>query len=204
MVMGGKSQVLSLTMTDISQEKATYRAQAREHRDKLPAYSMDFERVIEVFFDEISPDKGQKIAVYWPVGKEFDGRFLMDDLIKRGFTCLLPKVLSDSRVLSFVTWTPDIEMEKGAFDVMEPNSDEAHDPDIVLAPLLAFDQRGTRLGQGGGYYDATIESLRAKKEITYAGPGYSSQAVLFNLPKEDHDQTLDCMVTPDKVAFCTH
>lgn len=188
-------------MTDIFQEKATYRAQAREHRDKLPTHSMDFERVIDTFFDGITPEKHQKIAIYWPVGKEFDGRFLMDDLFKRGFTCLLPKVLKESRVLSFVNWAPDTEMKEGAFGVLEPDSAETHDPDIILAPLLAFDQRGTRLGQGGGYYDATIAGLRSKKEVVYAGLGYSSQAVLFNLPKEDHDQKLDCMVTPDKVIW---
>lgn len=199
MVMGGKSQVLCYTMNDISQKKAQYRQQARIHRDQTPPDPAVSEAIIEPFLDEIKPEKHQKIALYWPTDKELDCRFLADELCKRGFTVLLPKVIADTKILSFAPWTPDTEMIEGEFGILEPENNDDMTPDIVLAPLLAFDQKGTRLGQGGGYYDATIADLRKNGAVLYAGLGYGAQAVLFNLPKEEHDQALDCIITPEKV-----
>ncbi len=185
----------------MKEEKQTFRDQARTHRAQLTVNPMDFESVIEVFLKEIKPQKQQKIALYWPVGTEFDGRFLLDELSGRGFECLLPKVSDGTRVLSFVARSDDCRMAESAFGVLVPQNGEVKSPDIVLAPLLAFDRKGVRLGQGGGYYDATIEALRADGDILYAGLCYGEQAVLFNLPKEGHDQLLDCVVTPQGVTW---
>jgi 5-formyltetrahydrofolate cyclo-ligase len=90
-------------------------------------------------------------------------------------------------------------MKEAAFDIQEPQYGDVVKPDMVLAPLLAFDQKGYRLGYGGGYYDATIQALRKQKEITYIGVGYAEQAVLFKLPREAHDIPLDYMLTPQGV-----
>jgi 5-formyltetrahydrofolate cyclo-ligase len=102
--------------------------------------------------------------------------------------------------LGFAFWKDDMELKRGGeHDVLEPvvnDSTRWLDPDIVIVPLLAFDRRGYRLGQGGGHYDATLEKLRAKKKIIAVGLAYAQQACLFNLPVEDHDQKLDWVITP--------
>lgn len=181
------------------QEKDNYREHARAHRDRLDVDDADFETVIDVFLQEFKPKKDQVIALYWSSGKEFDCRFLLDELVKQGFQCALPVVEKDSRALTFKTWNHDTEMVKGAFGIQEPSEGDVVIPDIVIAPLLAFDQRGYRLGQGGGYYDATLGDLQAQKEVTYIGVGYAEQAVLFKLPREEHDIPLDYMLTPKDV-----
>jgi 5-formyltetrahydrofolate cyclo-ligase len=189
-------------MTNIKntkQEKQTYRDQARIHRERLPVDSTDFEKIIDVFFEQFKPSKSQVIALYWPVGKEFDCRFLMDELVTQGFKAALPKLEKGSRILNFVPWAHESTMVKNALGIPEPESEETLLPDIVIAPLLAFDQKGFRLGQGGGYYDATLESLRAEKDILYIGIGYAEQAVLFKLPNEPHDIPLDVVLTPQGV-----
>lgn len=185
--------------TDLKQEKDNHREQAKLHRERIERDETDFESIINVFLEFFKPKTEQVISAYWPLGREFETRFLLDELVKQGFTCALPRVQKESRVLEFVKWTHDTPMVKGAFDVEAPQSDDIVTPDIVLAPLLAFDQKGYRLGYGGGYYDATIETLRAEKEITYIGVGYAEQAVLFKLPREAHDIPLDYMLTPKGV-----
>ncbi len=169
------------------------------HRDRIEINQEDFENIINIFFDFFKPNSKQIIAAYYPMGKEFDTRFLLDELVNRGFTCALPRVQKGSRILEFVRWTQDTAMKKGAFGIEEPQDGESVTPDLLLVPLLAFDQKGYRLGYGGGYYDATIAHLRASKEITTIGVGYAEQAVLFNLPREAHDIPMDYMLTPDGV-----
>jgi len=181
---------------DLKSEKQTLRENARLHRERLDVDEGDFERVVDVFFEEVNPSQDKIISLYWPVGKEFDCRFLLDELVTRGFQCALPVVQKDNRVLTFKQWTHDTKMTRGAFDVFEPENGAVFLPDIVLAPLLAFDQKGYRLGQGGGYYDTTLEALRAQKQVSYIGVGYAEQAVLLKLPREAHDVPLDAMLTP--------
>lgn len=186
-------------MNDIlKNEKDNYRTHAKLHRDQLENNAADFESIINIFFEFFKPKNDQIISAYWPLGKEFETRFLLDELVKQGFQCALPRVQKDERILDFVKWDHETPMKAGAYDIQEPEGAFVI-PDIVIAPLLAFDQKGYRLGYGGGYYDATIEALRQQKEITYIGIGYAEQAVLFKLPREAHDIPLDYMLTPQRV-----
>lgn len=177
--------------------KQTIREQARFHRDHLTIDQMDFERVIHAFMTGFKPQKDDIIALYWPSGKEFNTRFLIDELSKQGFQCALPCVEKDSRILTFKTWKPGDALEKGAYGVYEPIDGTTVEPNVFICPLLAFDRHGYRMGQGGGYYDATIAHYRSQKNITAIGIGYAQQAVLFNLPIEEHDQKMDYILTPD-------
>lgn len=184
---------------DLKSEKNNYREHAKRHRDSIEIQEENFESIINVFSDFFKPKIEQIISAYWPLGKEFDTRFLLDELAKQGFTCALPLVQKNKRELEFVKWTQDKPMVKGEFGIEEPQGGECVTPDIVIAPLLAFDQKGYRLGYGKGYYDSTITALRKQKEITYIGVGYAEQAVLFKLPREPHDIPLDYMLTPKGV-----
>ena len=135
-------------MTDAISLKKTYREQARLHRERLPVAQSDYEQVIDVFFNFFTPKKSAVIAAYWPINKEFDCRYLMDELHQRGFQCALPIVEKGSKVMKFGQWVPETELNKNGFGIMEPSQDNLLEPDYILAPLLAFDQKGNRLGQG--------------------------------------------------------
>ncbi|HEX7776276.1 MAG TPA: 5-formyltetrahydrofolate cyclo-ligase, partial [Parvibaculum sp.] len=65
---------------------------------------------------------------------------------------------------------------------------------VVLLPLLAFDSAGRRLGYGGGYYDRTLEALRAKTSVIAVGLAFSAQEA-EELPEDQYDQRLDWVVT---------
>lgn len=183
----------------MSQNKILLRENARKHRASIHVRADDFEAAANHFFDHIQPQTGQIISGYWPMGREFDPHFILERACKERFTCCLPDVDPNTRILRFIRWTPKSEMVTGAYNIPVPkieNESDVLEPDIVLMPLLAFDRRGYRLGQGGGYYDATLEQLRSHKNIQAVGMGYAEQAVLFNLPIEEHDQKLDWIITP--------
>lgn len=89
-------------------------------------------------------------------------------------------------------------MVPGAFGALIPEGGEAVDPDVLIVPLLAFDRHGFRLGYGGGFYDRTLEGLRARKSILAIGFAYESQE-MDEVPIEPTDQPLDLIVTEREV-----
>lgn len=179
--------------------KNELRQQARDTRNRLTPTLEEAEAVSRLFFETLNPAAGTVVAAYWPKGKEFDTRVIIDDCLKRGITVALPVLPKTGRAMSFRQWREGETLVNNSFNVSEPESGAEVDPDIVLVPFLAFDRRGYRLGYGGGHYDATIAALRARKEIVAIGVGYGEQAVLFNLSIEEHDEKLDMVMTPQTV-----
>lgn len=190
-------------------EKETIRHEAVRHRDRIDPFSEDIEAVCDHFIKAIKPEKGQVIAFYWSKEREFPVTALLDEMLKNGYMCALPVMQDEGRrELLFARWDEDVPLVKGPFGVMQPeigDDTEWVEPDILIVPFLAFDRRGYRMGYGGGYYDATITALRARKDVTTVGLGYAQQAVLFNLPTEPHDEKLDWVITPqDAHKFINH
>ncbi|MBI2234408.1 MAG: 5-formyltetrahydrofolate cyclo-ligase [Micavibrio aeruginosavorus] len=174
------------------------RHEALLHRDRIDPREESAEDACENFLKSIDPEPDQIVALYWPKGREFDTIPLLHELLTRGLTCALPVIEKGSRVLKFASWKEGDPLIKGPFGVMQPVADEKTvwvDPDIFVIPYLAFDRHGHRLGYGGGYYDTTLRHYREKKKILSVGYGYGQQAVLFNLPAEDHDEKLDWIIT---------
>ncbi len=113
----------------------------------------------------------------------------------RGFEMALPIVPSRGQPLIFRRWRAGDAMDTGPFEIAEPRAGQpVLSPDLILAPLLAFDRTGARLGYGGGYYDRTIAGLRDKKPVTVVGIAYAAQEV-DAVPCGETDVPLDWVVT---------
>ena len=182
--------------------KQTLREEAIRFRNSIDPMSEDMDEFVSEFFEGLKPSAGQVVAVYWPRGKEFDTGQLSESLIKAEVICALPVIQKNSRELKFAEWNESVALVKGPFDVMQPEVNDKTqwlEPDIIAVTLRAFDRHGNRLGYGGGYFDATLATLRERKKVRAVGIGYSLQAVLFNLPAEPHDQKMDWIITPGKV-----
>ncbi len=73
--------------------------------------------------------------------------------------------------------------------------------DVVLAPGLAVDHRGTRMGQGGGCYDRALPRRRPGTPVLVVlHPGELLDPSAPLLPHEPHDQPVDAVVTADGVT----
>jgi 5-formyltetrahydrofolate cyclo-ligase len=101
--------------------------------------------------------------------------------------------------LRFREWTPGARMVEGAFKALIPEEGAWVEPEVLIVPMLAFDARGYRLGYGGGFYDRTLEGLRAKGPVLAVGFAFSAQQVA-TVPTERTDQRLDAMVTEKGVT----
>ena len=86
----------------------------------------------------------------------------------------------------------------GPFGAKIPAELRFFEPEIVIVPLVAFSRAGGRLGYGGGFYDRTLEKLRAKRPTLAIGFAFDAQEA-EGLPLEPTDQPLDMLVTESRV-----
>ncbi len=111
----------------------------------------------------------------------------------------VPRVVGDH--LEFLPWEPERETARGSFGIQEPVDGEPvplFRHDVVLAPLVAFDDHGRRLGQGGGYYDRALGAIAREHRPVVIGIAHSFQQVAL-VPTESWDVPLDAVVTEDDV-----
>lgn len=138
---------------------------------------------------------GTIVAGYSPINSELDPFPLMRALADKGATLALPVIIARNHALIFLEWQPDEGLVRGPYGIFQPSSDaDEVDPDIVLVPLAAFDRAGHRIGYGRGYYDRTLENLRAIKKVTVIGVAFAVQEI-ETVPRLPHDEQLDCVLT---------
>ena len=142
------------------------------------------------------------VGVYWPMRDEADTQWLIEALAYHDFVVALPAMQGRGLPLVFRKWTRRDPLIPGDFGVMEPSRrlPEVR-PDLLFAPLAAFDRRGHRLGYGAGYYDATLRELRAMKPLLAVGVADATQEVA-EAPAEPHDQPLDLVLTENELIEC--
>jgi 5-formyltetrahydrofolate cyclo-ligase len=113
---------------------------------------------------------------------------------------LLPFLRGDEmRAAEYLT---DDELIPTSYGPMEPERPEAVDPsrvDVVIAPGLAFDRQGHRLGYGGGHYDRYLALIRA--EARRIGIAYHVQ-IVDEVPHGPGDERLDVVVTDRETILC--
>lgn len=137
--------------------------------------------------------RGMPLAGYAQMRTEIDPTVAMAEAAAHGPVCL-PVIQGAGLPLTFRRWTPDCEMVAGPFGAQIPTSGDVITPEILIVPLVAFSRAGGRLGYGGGFYDRTLQSLRAARPTLAIGFAYAAQE-LADLPLESTDQPLDLIVT---------
>jgi 5-formyltetrahydrofolate cyclo-ligase len=137
-----------------------------------------------------------KVALSWPLADELDTRPLLHALHWLGAEPLLPRMQGRGRPLVFHRWRPEMPLVEGPMRVLEPAPNlPAVLPEIVLAPLLAFDRHGRRLGYGAGFYDMTFTAIAAAGGAPVrAGLAFACQEV-DAVPADDTDVPLELVVT---------
>lgn len=135
------------------------------------------------------------VAGYIAQGAELDPAPLMDVLAEAGVSLALPVAVSRDAPLIFRAWAPGAALSPDAFGIPAPLAAQPQvRPTALIVPLLAFDRRGGRLGQGAGVYDRAIAALGAEHRPFLLGYAYAGQEV-EDLPVEPHDQRLDAILT---------
>ncbi|MFC5437402.1 5-formyltetrahydrofolate cyclo-ligase [Rhodanobacter umsongensis] len=148
-----------------------------------------------------------RVAGYWASHGELPLNLVIPPLAARGQQFLLP-VLGKHKHLRFAPWQSGDAVEPNRYGIPEPvEPAELFEPfqlDLVFVPLLGFDRRGHRLGQGGGYYDRSFAFLNEQVRPTeplLVGIAYDFQELEI-VNEESWDVALDFIATDRELIDC--
>ncbi len=144
----------------------------------------------------IAPLGPRILGFYWPTRGEFDARPFVEGLAAEGVIAALPLTIATEGRLEFDRWRPGDPMSPGAFDIPVPAARDPVIPDMLLVPLLGFDERGYRLGYGAGYYDRTLAAMSPPPRAIGVGFALGRLATIF---PQAHDRPMDVVITEEGV-----
>ncbi|MEE4484782.1 5-formyltetrahydrofolate cyclo-ligase [Serratia ficaria] len=144
----------------------------------------------------------QSVAAFFSFDGELDTAPLIERLWQSGKRVYLPVLhpFSPGNLL-FLRYAPDTPLARNRFNILEPRLDvravlPAGALEVVLTPLVAFDDAGQRLGMGGGFYDRTLQNWRRGGPYPI-GLAHDCQRVAL-LPIEHWDIPLPEIITPSR------
>ena len=146
----------------------------------------------------------QHLALYLANDGEISLAPLLDMAWSMGKQCYLPVLAEpNNKRLWFIQYEPGDLLLPNRFGIPEPHHSHRErlfktiSLDMILMPLVAFDQQGNRLGMGGGYYDRTLAFMRSRqhwRKPRLVGVAYEFQQQP-SLPHEHWDVPLDSIIT---------
>ena len=185
-------------MTENTKSNLRKMCRARRIRRFREKTAIDSNRLADNFMAHVAPGRNTRVAGYWPIEAEFDIRPLLNRLHSLGINLCLPVAAKDTKVLSFRSWHPSDPLEPALFGTLVPSGNSLEVvPELLIVPLVAFDEQGHRLGYGGGYYDCTLSRLTASGAVS-VGVAFEDQLV-NEVPSEIHDIPLDWIITEERV-----
>jgi len=135
------------------------------------------------------------IAGYYPSNYEVNILNFLLNAAKKNFKLALP-VIKSSEKMSFKSWIFEEPLYVSKFGTLEPKSSNKDTvPDLIMVPLVAFDNQLNRIGYGKGYYDRILQKInKIKRKTIFLGIAYSFQKCR-KIPVSKYDFKLDYIFT---------
>ena len=157
---------------------------------------INYKNLLKILKKEKIP--GKKLGGYYPYNFEVDDIKILKKLEKQKYQISLPKIRKNFK-MDFFSWNPKDPLIINELGIPEPITNKIEYPDILLVPMVAFDEKLNRLGYGGGFYDRYISKLKIRKKILLVGLAFSFQKVK-KLSTNKHDMKLDYILTEKNLS----
>lgn len=157
--------------------------------DERRRLSQRIARALDRVLGDVS---GKVVGAYLPFRGEPDLRSWIEGLGERGAISALPVVVAPRTPLAFRAWRRGDALQPGVWNIPVPVGGAAVTPDIVIAPVVGYDEACYRLGHGGGFYDRTLAALPRRPRIL--GVGYKRLSLRTIYP-QTYDIPMDMIVT---------
>ncbi len=194
-----------------STDKSTLRKLLRQKRRDLDSFAQQTaaENLLIQLLTLDAFAQSKKVAMYLANDGEIAASEVQQWMYANGKHPYLPIVRQSNgrNSLLFAEAKQDAAYSENHFGISEPvvNDDELVSPDkldLVLLPLVGFDQSGNRVGMGGGFYDTTFEFLKNGNDLQQKpiliGLAHECQKVK-QISAESWDIPLSIVVTDQQV-----
>ncbi len=140
--------------------------------------------------------RAKNVLCYSSFGSEVDTTPLMNAILADGKALFLPRCEVKTHTLEAIRVTDLAALKIGAYGIKEPLGEGIgpNELDLIIVPLVAFDQKKARLGYGGGYYDRFLPKTDAKRVAI----AFSHQET-DKIPREETDVLMDIIITEKEV-----
>ncbi len=177
-------------------DKPALRAKLRADRDLFAAESSTAIVAPDDFVARLRP--GMAVATYCPLGSEADPSQLAAAAVERGCSLALPYVVDRASPIRFLAWEIGEPLVAGPFGLRQPDPSRPEvEPDVILTPLVGFDMRFNRLGQGAGHYDRAFARYEQAWRV---GVAWSVQEVPA-IPADIWDVPLHAIITEEDMFW---
>ncbi len=192
-----------MAATDPSTQKRALRHRMRRVRGAIPPeHRQELARRAESHLLALPEVRSAgTVMLFYSFGTEIPTSGMIERLLAGGHRVLLPYLAGQDGMEAAVV-LPGQSLVRTTYGPKEPPARVAVDPaevDVVIAPGLAFDRRGHRLGYGGGHYDRYLRRLSPR--AVRIGIGFAVQ-VVEGVPGEPEDERVDLVVTDAGVIDC--
>jgi len=166
--------------------KKYYLLRKKKYHEVNKDFFIPFLKLIKIKFKK----KKIKIALYYPTSFEINILKILNFNFVTNQKLLLPSI-NEKNSMSFFPWKKNEILQVNKYGILEPLKSKKNVPDVMLVPMLAFDDKKNRLGYGKGFYD---RYLKIFKNILTVGVAFSFQKH-HNLPINNKDMKLNYILT---------
>ncbi len=149
------------------------RQQKREQRRQLSGsqQAQHAEQLSKHLLKQQTFINSRHIAAYLANDGEIDPAHLIEQAWNLGKQVYLPVLSDHENSLLFAPFEKNSPMCRNQFGIDEPDCLPEHwlkaeHMDLILLPLVAFDEQGNRMGMGGGFYDRSLENIHQQGKKT--------------------------------------
>lgn len=163
---------------------------AERRRLQKPLKTRYDDLICKQVYEDITRQKSMVVHCYLPFEEEINIRPLIQKLLDENKRVICPKTLPKGQLSHHELLALD-QIEEGLFSTFHPKTERSYEGEIdyIIVPGLAFDEKGNRIGYGGGYYDRFLKKQGKSHKV---GLAYPFQ-IIDNLPIESFDVVLDAV-----------
>ena len=195
-----------------TKNKNNLRKLIRQKRNLLDSHQQDLHAyaIAQLITRQQSFRSAKRIACYLAEDGEIDPLYIIEKAWQYKKAVFLPVLPPTGKSLFFAPYTTKTTLKANQFGILEPDTDPDHwvrarELSLILLPLVAFDEKGNRLGMGGGYYDRSLAFIKHRKQWhnpKLIGLAHELQKV-DSLSSEAWDIPLNMIATEEKFYTTT-
>lgn len=186
-------------------EKEALRKDILKLRDKINLQEKEAldRRIKDFLMKEDIFKRCKNVFIYVGFGSEINTTKYIQEFLKLGKSVLIPRTEEKTKKMEAVQIYELYDLEESKYGILEPKKDKIafkkEEIDLIILPGVAFDETGSRVGYGGGYYDIFLESL--DKKIPKIALCYEFQ-IVKKINIKEYDIKTDFIITEERIITC--